>query len=84
MQILIFVCVLTITTLGFSHELNGFKHESHIGPAIGAAHCGYGIDIWWLDRDEDGVIDGCALLIFSHDKFHVKEIPMIDGKCKCP
>ena len=82
--ILICVCIIFVVSTAIAHESNGFKHDSQIGPAIGISRCGLGVQLWWIDKDNDGEIDGCSLVIFNHGKFHQKEIPITNGECVCP
>ena len=60
------------------------KHaQGTIGPAISGRYCST-TQVWALDKDGDGEVDECVQLIFTHDKLHVKSIPITNGKCECP
>ena len=84
MKYLIIICAVLIPALGFSHEGHGFKHaQGTIGPAISGRYCST-TQVWALDKDGDGEVDECVQLIFTHDKLHVKSIPITNGKCECP
>ena len=71
--------------LSIAHETNEYKHaKGTIGPAIGVMYCDIGSQVWWLDRNDDGEVDGCIHIIYTHEKMHVRELPLINGECSCP
>jgi hypothetical protein len=68
-----------------AHETHGWKHATEkTGPAIGGRYCPDLTQIWTLDKDGNGEADGCVLLLFIHEKVHIKWVQLKDSKCECP
>ena len=74
--------VLTVN----AHEGHGFYHmDGTSGPIIKSRHClGSMTQMWFIDMNEDGVVDKCDLIFFDHNKIHRKTMEPVDGKCICP
>ena len=68
-----------------AHEKHGFEHAAgNIGPAIGGRYCAGLTQVWNIDKDGDGITDACIQIIFTHDRMHIKNLPLINGGCHCP
>ena len=86
------MCKILILLILFSgsavaHETHGWKHATEtIGPAISGRYCpGLGtVQIWGLDENDDGELDGCVLIIYIHEKIHIRPVILKDGTCECP
>ena len=85
LTILLFLCLI-MPPNALAHETHGWKHaDGTTGPAISGRYCEGGLtQVWEIDKDDDGVVDECLNLIFTHEKLHIKIIVMKDGVCKCP
>lgn len=88
MRKLMYVTFILITLMMFGiangHEGHGFKHkEGPIKNIVGARGC-QGTQVWYHDHDQDGKVDACTEIIFTHGKIHVRPIPMTNGTCECP
>jgi hypothetical protein len=76
---------LSVHIPGNAHQTHGWKHaEGKIGPAISGRYCPDLTQVWEIDKNEDGVMDECVNLLFTHERIHVKKIFIKDGKCECP
>ena len=81
-----------ITVLGWSvvqifayaHESHGFTHmEGSSGSITGQRYCGDGTIVWFQDLDEDGELDTCTRVIFTHEKIHIRRSLPVDETCSC-
>ena len=69
----------------YGHESDGFVHSSRTGLCVRIKPCpSIGMNLWSIDSDNDKVVDGCKLVLFTHGKFHQRELPVVDGTCQCP
>ena len=68
-----------------AHESDGYKHAvGKIGPCIGGRYCGGLSQVWKIDKDGDGIVDDCLHIIYTHEKTHIKSLPITNGECLCP
>ena len=86
--ILFITLVLIASGVGYAHETYGFKHMTEsTGPMVGSTYCkDVAMHINWIDENSDGIVDGCLLTVVSHDRFHVRSLPVYDNKqqpCNC-
>jgi hypothetical protein len=86
--VLAFLLTFGLVNHTYGHETHGFTHLlENTGSMVGSTYCREDyIHINWMDPDEDGTIDGCSVMIVSHDRFHIRHLPVYDSKtkpCKC-
>jgi hypothetical protein len=82
---LMILLFLLVHIPGSAHQTHGWKHATGtIGPAISGRYCSDMTQVWEIDKDEDGVMDECVNLLFTHERIHVKKIVIINDKCECP
>ena len=84
MKILLLLTVFLVGT-GLAHETNEYKHAvGTIGPSIGGRYCGDNSQVWKIDKDGDGEMDGCIHIIYMHEKIHIRNLAITNGECLCP
>ena len=72
MKILLVILILVMSVSVYAHEDDNWKHMTGgSGPLIGQMYCGMGIDVWFNDRNSDGIVDECTAVFLAHDKFHL-------------
>ena len=84
MKIFLIIIAVAFACVSWAHEEYGYKHTTQVGPAISGRHCPGNTQVWAVDDDGDGKVDRCVSLIFAHEAFHVRQLPLVDGKCQCP
>ena len=78
------VVIMTMTTITHGHESDGFKHMSgSSGSIIKAKFCGDGTTVWWVDENNDGMVDVCKKALLNHERLHIKLSEPINNECTC-
>ena len=81
----ILICVGFFINTSLAHETSEYKHAvGNIGPSIGGRYCGDASQVWKIDKDGDGKMDGCIHIIYTHEKIHIRTLAITNGECRCP
>lgn len=82
--LLVILSILFVWTAAWAHEGHGFTHMTEpSGPLIGSRWCGSGILMWFHDDNEDNIVDRCSEVLLIHDRIHIRNRELINGKCIC-